>query len=357
MTAALSRRSLVSALQLAAAGVAVGGGFARSAAAQPSAESDGGAPAGRLPRVAADPAHVPPPIHRGHAVHHDITLEVKEVVAEIAPGTSFRFMTFGGQVPGPMIRVRVGDTVSLTLKADPQALMPHNIDMHAIYGTGGGAAATLVGPGESKTETFRAAYPGAFIYHCAVPNFLDQHISSGMFGMILVEPGAGLPAVDREFYLGQHEVYCDAAFGAQGFQDFDFSKMVAERPTYVLFNGAANGLTAARYGAMRARVGERVRVFLVCGGPNLISSFHPIGNVWSRAWPAGALTNPPLEYVQTQLVAPGSCFVGEMELPLAETITLVDHALTRVVHQGLLAQIEVSGAADPALFHAGPAAR
>jgi len=269
------------------------------------------------------------------------------------PGTTFRFMTFGGQVPGPMIRVRQGDTVTLTLHNATSSKMQHNVDMHAIYGTGGGAMATLVGPGESKTETFRASYPGAFIYHCAVPDFLDQHISSGMFGMIVVEPPGGLGRVDREFYLGQHELYTAGEYGATGHQQFSFDKMILEQPTYVLFNGAVDGLTAARYGAMQAKVGERVRVFMVCGGPNLLSSFHPIGNVWSRAWPQGALANPPLRFVQTQPVCPGSCFVGEMELPLAEMINLVDHALTRVVHKGALAQIEVKGAANPAQFHAG----
>ena len=256
MTAALSRRSLVSALQLAAAGVAVGGGFARSAAAQPSAESDGGAPA------------------------------------------------------------------------------------------------TLVGPGESKTETFRASYPGAFIYHCAVPNFLDQHISSGMFGMILVEPQAGLAPVDREFYLGQHELYTREPFGSSGLLHFDYASMVREQPNFVLFNGTVQGLTAAGIGPMRAQVGETVRIFMVNGGPNLSSSFHPIGNVWRRCWPQGALANAPFEYVQTQPVAPGSCFVGEMELPLAQSVKLVDHALSRVARQGLLAEIVVAGAPAPGIFHA-----
>lgn len=352
MPAFLSRRSMVAALPLGAAGLATSGGLVRVAAAAEKPPR-AAAPAALTARVAADPARLPPPIHRRHAVHHRITLEAKEVVAEILPGTTFRFMTFGGQVPGPMIRVREGDTVSLTLCNAADSEMRHNVDMHAVYGTGGGAPATLVGPGQSRTETFRAAYPGAFIYHCAVPDFLDQHISSGMFGMILVEPADGLPAVDREFYLGQHELYTDGDYGAKGEQNFDFDKMIAEQPTYVLFNGAAHGLTPGRYGAMQARARERVRVFMVCGGPNLTSSFHPIGNVWTRAWPQGALANPPLRFVQTQSVPPGSCFVGEMELPLAETINLVDHALTRVAHKGLLAQVEVTGAPDPALFRVG----
>ena len=353
MTAPLCRRSLAAAVPLGALGFA-GGGLIRSAAASPAPAAV--APPTGLPhpaRVARDPTALPPPIRRRHPVHHNVILEAREVEAEIRPGTRFRFMTFGGTVPGPMIRVREGDTVTLTLRNDAASTMAHNVDMHAIYATGGGAAATLVQPGQSRSETFRAAYPGAFIYHCAVPDFLDQHISSGMFGMILVEPAEGLPRVDREFYLGQHELYTDGDYGAQGLQEFSFDRMIAEQPTYVLFNGADKGLTAARYGAMQAKTGERVRVFMVCGGPNLTSSFHPIGNVWTRCWPQGALANAPRRFVQTEPVCPGSCFVGEMDLKLAETVTLVDHALSRVAHKGLLAQIAVQGAADPALFRVG----
>ncbi len=358
MNIPVSRRELVSAAKSGAITLAIGGGLARisGATAQPAAT---GAPVGQPAatsapaRVCADPTHLPPPIHRRTAMHHAITLDVKEVVAEIAPGATFRFMTFGGQVPGPMIRVRQGDTITLTLRSAVDSLMIHNVDMHAIYGTGGGAPDTMVGPGQSSTETFKAVYPGAFIYHCAVPGFLDQHISSGMFGMILVEPENGLAKVDREFYLGQHEVYTDQGFNEPGLHGFDFSEMAREQPNFVLFNGAVNGLTTERYGAMQAKVGERVRVFMVCGGPNLTSSFHPIGNVWSRAWPQGALANPALRYLQTQSVPPGSCFVGEMDLPVPETVNLVDHALSRVVHKGLLAQIEVKGAPNPAVFRKG----
>lgn len=355
MTPTLPRRSVIRALPMGAVGFAAAGGLIHAATAAPAAGAapHPAAPAHPLARVAADPTRLPPPIRRNHPIHHQLSLEAREVAAELRPGTSFRFMTFGGQIPGPMIRVREGDTVTLTLRNDARSRMNHNVDMHAIYGTGGGAVATLVQPGQSRTETFRAAYPGAFIYHCAVPDFLDQHISSGMFGMILVEPAAGLPPVDREFYLGQHELYTEAAFGAPGHQQFSFDRMIAEQPTYVLFNGAVQGLTPARYGAMAAKIHERIRVFLVNGGPNLTSSFHPIGNVWHRAWPQGALADRPRHFVQTEVVCPGSCFVGEMDLPVPEIINLVDHALSRVVHKGLLAQIAVSGAADPAVFRAG----
>jgi nitrite reductase (NO-forming) len=298
----------------------------------------------------ADPTRIPPPIARNYAVHETITLTAEEHEAELSPGAKFRFMTFNGQIPGPMIRIREGDTVTFTLKSAEGNFFLHNIDMHAIYGSGGGAGAMTVRPGESKTETFKAMFPGAFIYHCAVAPDMDMHISCGMYGMILVEPKDGLPKVDREFYLGQNEVYTDKAFGTAGTHTFDYDRILAENPTYVVLNGAADALTAKRGGAMKAKVGETVRVFLVNGGPNLASSFHPIGNIWSEAWPQGALANPPLRYVQTQTVPPGSTFIGHMNLPVPETLKLVDHALTRVAHKGLMAEMVVEGAPDPNIY-------
>ncbi len=309
------------------------------------------APDRPLARVVANPIDIPPPIKRDHPIHHEITLEAREVIAELEPGATFRYMTFGGQVPGPMLRVREGDTVKLTLKNLPGNIYIHSTDTHAVYGTGGGAVATTVLPGQSKTEFFKAMYPGAFIYHCAVPD-MDFHISSGMYGMIVVEPVGGLPKADREFYLGQNEVYTVEPFGAKGFHKFDSKAMVREQPTYVLFNGAVNALTPGRLGAMQAKVGETIRVFMVNGGPNLTSSFHPIGNVWVRGWQQGALASEPTRYVQTSTVAPGSAFVGDMELPVPETIKLVDHALSRTISQGCLAEIHVTGAENPEVFKA-----
>ncbi len=304
-------------------------------------------------RIAADPTNVPDPIDRDEPAHHDVTLTAEERVAEIEDGVAFRFMTFDGQVPGPMLRVRRGDTVSLTLENASDSRLPHNVDLHAVYGTGGGSDATTVAPGEQASVRFKAAYPGAYIYHCAVPN-LDYHISSGMFGLILVEPTDGLPEVDREFYLGQHEVYTDKPVGEEGCHGFSFENMTAEEPTYVLFNGEKYPFTSDRYGTLTAQRGERVRVFLVTGGPNYPSNFHPIGNVWARAWPNGALATDPDEYVQTMTVPPGSCFVGDMETPVPERIKLVDHALTRVARRGLLAEIDVEGEERPDVFDPSP---
>lgn len=302
-------------------------------------------------RVALDPTDIPPPINRRSAKTHEITLTCKEIVSEIEPGVRFKYMTFGGTVPGPMIRVRQGDTVKFTLENPAEHNDEiHNIDFHSVYGTGGGAEATMCPPGVSKTIEFKAMYPGSFIYHCAVPK-VDQHISSGMFGMIVVEPPEGLPEVDHEFYFGQHEVYSKLETGEKGDHAFDFEKMKDEIPTYVLLNGEKKAITPDKYGALKVKRGETARVFLVTGGPNITSNFHPIGNVWTKSWREGAFTNRPEEYLQTCQVAPGSCGVFEMEFPVPEDIYLVDHALSRYANKGMLGVIRVEGEEQPHLFN------
>jgi nitrite reductase (NO-forming) len=300
-------------------------------------------------QVAADPTALPGPVDWTEPRRHQVTLDVVEVVAEIEPGVTFNYMTIGGQIPGPMIRVRQGDTVEFTLKNAPDNLMPHNLDFHAVYGTEGGGEATYVVAGQANGMVFQAMYPGAFIYHCAVP-ILDYHISTGMFGMIVVEPPEGLPPVDHEFYLGQHEIYTDQAAGTQGHHNFDFQAMLREDPTYVLLNGEKHALTPERRGAMKVKVGETARIFFVCGGPNLACNFHPVGNVWAKAWREGAILNHPERYVQTVAVPPGSCLIAEMEFPVPGLVKLVDHALSRVVGKGMLGIIEVEGEPRPDIF-------
>lgn len=354
----LTRRRLLQMFQAGAATLAAGklaGAVGPTEGTQLALQSASAAenPAGKAsaPSVVADPTRIPPPIHRNRPIHHDVVMTVKELTAEIAPGAQFAFMTFDGQVPGPFIRVRQGDTISLTLKNDPGNANPHNIDLHAVYGPGGGAAVMTVLPGKSKTMTFKATYPGAFAYHCAAAGAIDRHMSSGMFGMILVEPPQGLPKVDREFYLGQHEVYTVEPYGKKGTLTFDGVAMAREHPSYVLFNGGAMALTGDK--ALKAKVGETVRIYLSNGGPNLISSFHPIGNVWIRAWPQGTLGSAPLRYVQTWPVSPGSGFAGDLKLPVPGNILLVDHSISRLLEHGLLAILSVSGPENPEVFKKG----
>ncbi len=329
------------------AGLPLGDNAAR-AASNGSRKSARNAP--KVDRVAADPTDIPSPINRNRSVTHDITLESKDLISEIEPGVEFKYMTYGGQVPGPMIRVRQGDKINLTFKNNSQNTLLHNVDFHAVYGTGGGSKATLCPPGQSKDLHVKMMYPGAFIYHCAVPK-LDQHISSGMFGMIVVEPHEGLPEVDHEFYLGQHEVYTNKEAGEKGFHDIDVESMKAENPTYVLLNGEKKALTEKGYGTMKTNVGDTARVFMVTGGPNLTSSFHAIGNVWKKAWREGAIASEPEKYVQTCAVAPGSCGIFEMDFPVPEKSFLVDHALTRYNRKGMLGVIEVEGEEQPNIFN------
>lgn len=306
-------------------------------------------------QVAADPEALPDPVDWTSPKHHEVTLETKEVTVEVEDGVTFDYMTFDGQIPGPMIRVRQGDTVAITVESDPDNNMPHNVDLHSVYGTGGGAVATTVAPGDSNSMKFKANYPGAFIYHCAVPN-LDMHISAGMFGMILVEPKDGLPEVDKELYLGQHELYTDKEVGTKGHHNFDMESMKNEQPTYVLLNGEKYAYAAAGRGPVEVNQGDRVRVFLVVGGPNVSSNFHPIGNVWSRAYRDGGLPEDGNyeayadKNIQTMKVPPGSCMIGEMETPVPSRIKLVDHALSRVARRGLLAEVDVLGDEDESMY-------
>lgn len=304
--------------------------------------------------VVAEPTHIPAPIAgRNHPVHHEIKLEALEVDGEIEPGATFSYMTFDGQVPGPMIRVRRGDTITLTLHNDPHCKTWHSIDLHAAYGPGGGADQLTVLPGQSKTITFKAMYPGGFTYHCAVPGEMDVHIARGMFGMIVVEPEEGLPLVDREFYIGQNETYTKQMPGRPGPRDFDSERLLSENATYVVFNGAVNALTNKHFGAMKAKVGETVRIFMVNGGPNLLSSLHPVGNIWARTWIMGALAMPPMHFLQSVPVPPGNAIIADMELPVPQIIRIVDHAMTRAMNKGAMAEIEVTGPPNPEVFKTG----
>jgi nitrite reductase (NO-forming) len=249
-----------------------------------------------------------------------------------------------------MIRVRQGDTVTLTFENPADNDLPHNVDYHAVYGPGGGAEATTTAPGEGAEIRFKTTYPGAYIYHCAVPN-MDTHISAGMFGTILVEPPEGLPEVDHEIYIGQHGIYTDGDTGEEGHHASDIDSMMRENPTYVVMNGEKYAMTADVHGhALEAETDETARVYFVNGGPNLTSSFHAIGNVWSELYPKGSLSTEPQTDIETTSVAPGTTTITTMEFPVPETIKLVDHALTRVARKGCLATVNVGGAENTEIF-------
>ncbi|MBV9881022.1 MAG: multicopper oxidase domain-containing protein, partial [Gemmatirosa sp.] len=234
---------------------------------------------GQETAVLTNAPNVPAPITRTHATRVIVNLEVVETVARIADSVDYPVWTFGGSVPGKFIRVREGDLVEMHLTVAPNATMPHNIDLHAVTGPGGGAKASLTIPGHESVFTFTAMNPGLFVYHCATSP-VPMHMANGMYGMILVEPKGGLPKVDREYYVMQSEFYTKGRFGEHGLQTLDMDKGIDERPTYVVFNGAVGALTGDH--ALQAKVGERVRLFFGDAGPNLTTSFHVIGEVFDN---------------------------------------------------------------------------
>ncbi|HEX5127860.1 MAG TPA: copper-containing nitrite reductase [Rhodocyclaceae bacterium] len=298
--------------------------------------------------VLVAPPMVPPPITRKTPAKVLVNMTVEEVEREIAPGTRYMFWTFGGTVPGKMIRVRVGDTVEITLKNLPTNKLPHNIDLHAVTGPGGGAAQTLIAPGNQAVFTFKALNPGLYVYHCATAP-VAMHVANGMYGMILVEPEEGLTKVDREYYVMQGDFYTQGAYRAGGLQNFDMQKAIDERPTYVVFNGADGALTGAN--ALTANAGEKVRIFFGDGGPNLTSSFHIIGAIFDKVYFEGGLHFQ--EQVQTTLVPAGGSAMVEISPKVPGNLTLVDHSLTRAFNKGAIGLLTVSGPDKPEIYSKG----
>ena len=291
------------------------------------------------------PPNVPPAIHRDYPARVVVRLETKEIVKEIADGVRYNFWTFNGTVPGPMIRVREGDTVELHLRNDPNSHMAHNIDLHAVMGPGGGAAVSVTPPGHESVFDFKAMRAGLYIYHCATPP-VPMHIANGMYGMILVEPQQGLPKADREYYVVQGDFYTTDGYHAPGLQSFDMKKLLLEQPTYVLFNGREGALTGAD--ALTSKVGDSVRLFVGDGGPNLVSSFHVIGQIFDNVnVEGGTLVN---HNVQTTLIPAGGAAMVEMRTLVPGTFLLVDHSITRTFMQGALGQLVVKGAAAPDIY-------
>ena len=319
-------------------------------AAEPTAMAHAASPAMEVgaPNVVRDPSDVPPPITRTEPETVTLTLTIRELVSELADGTTYTFWTFDGTVPGPMLRVMEGDSVELTLINPPESSMGHNIDLHAVNGPGGGASVTNVQPGETKTFTFKALNPGLYIYHCAFPPPW-MHIAQGMYGGILVEPVGGLPTVDREFYVIQGEWYTTQPFGTQGHQDFDNAKANAELPEYYTFNGHVNALS--KISPLQANVGETVRIYFGVGGPNIGSNFHVIGEIFDKVF-----TGAPETFIaneETWYVPPGSFAAFEFTIEEPGQYVLVDHALFRA-GRGALGALIASGEHDPTIYSPQP---
>jgi nitrite reductase (NO-forming) len=296
--------------------------------------------------VLTDAPAVPPAIHRDHATKVVVHLEVKEVEGRLADGVSYTFWTFGGKVPGKFIRVREGDLVEMHLENHPNNKMPHNIDLHAVNGPGGGAAASLTAPGHTSVFSFKALNPGLYVYHCATAP-VAMHVANGMYGLILVEPKEGLPKVDREYYVMQGDFYTKGANGEKGLQPFSMAKAIDEKPDYVVFNGSVGSTTGDQ--ALTAKVGENVRLFVGDGGPNLTSSFHVIGQIFDTVYAEGNMSTPTRN-VQTTMIPAGGAVITEFKISVPGTFIVVDHSLTRAFNRGALAQLKIGGDEDKTIY-------
>lgn len=346
--------------------------------------------------IGADPTAIPPPITRKENTVVRVALEAIAVKAELAPGVTYEYWTYNKQVPGPFIRVKEGDTVEISLYHDsaghshmPMSLhglnfelsgpfspevadahedtpttmgsdshmqsmgemtghATHSIDLHAVLGPGGGAIATQVKDGETKTFSFKAIRPGLYVYHCASPH-IPTHVANGMYGMILVEPKEGMPKVDHEFYVMQGEFYTQGKFGEKGLQAFSKEKMDMEHPEYVVFNGRVGSLSGAR--ALTSKVGDTVRIYFGLG-TFLSSNFHVIGGILDKLYPEGDIVSPPHRNVQTTLVPAGGSMMTEFTTEVPGKFLLVDHALPRAIDKGAVGELVVFGAEHSDVFRA-----
>lgn len=299
--------------------------------------------------VVKSPTDIPDPIGARDAQAVYVELTAEELEGQLADGTTFTYWTFNGTVPGPFVRVRVGDTVNVTLANAPDSTMNHSVDFHAVTGPGGGAVATQTAPGGETGFSFQALKPGLYVYHCATP-MVAQHIANGMYGLILVEPEGGLPEVDREFYVMQGEIYSVQDHGQSGKLGFSVDKMLDENPEYFVFNGAVGALT--KQAPMQAEVGGAVRIFFGVGGPNHPSSFHVIGEIFDRVYDEASLTSEPNTDVQTTLVPAGGATMVEFTLDVPGEYILVDHALSRM-ERGLVGYLHAEGEPQPRIFQTG----
>ena len=325
---------------------------ATASAEAPAAASDSQAaaetPSSELPVVDAIMTHapeVPPAIDRDHPAKVRVKMETVEKTMTMEDGVEYHYWTFNGDVPGQMIRVREGDTVEVEFSNNPSSTVPHNVDFHAATGPGGGAEATFTAPGHTSTFSFKALQAGLYIYHCAVAP-VGMHIANGMYGLILVEPKEGLPKVDKEFYIVQGDFYTKGKKGAQGLQPFDMDKAIAEQPEYVVFNGHVGSIAGDN--ALKAKTGETVRMYVGNGGPNLVSSFHVIGEIFDKVYvEGGKLIN---ENVQSTLIPAGGAAMIEFKVDIPGSYTVVDHSIFRAFNKGALGQLKVEGDENPEIM-------
>jgi len=300
---------------------------------------------GEMKAELTSPPFVPAPVGDRAAKKLIVDMEIIEEVGTMSDGVEYTYWTFGGSVPGSFIRTRVGDEVEFTLKNHPDNKLPHNIDLHAVTGPGGGAESSFVAPGHEITFSFKTLNPGLYVYHCATAP-VGMHIANGMYGLILVEPAGGLPPVDKEYYVMQGDFYTKGANGEQGLQAFDMEKAIKEDADYVVFNGKVGALNGDN--ALTAKVGETVRIYMGNGGPNLVSSFHVIGEIFDRVHIEGGSSIN--ENVQTTLVPAGGAAIVEFKVDVPGTLILVDHSIFRAFNKGALGMLKVEGEVNKNIY-------
>lgn len=291
---------------------------------------------------------VPAPITRKTAAHMVVNVEAKEFVGTLADGVQYKFWSFNGTVPGPMIRVRVGDTVELHLKNHADSKFPHNMDFHAVNGPGGGAGSNLAIPGKEGKFAFKALNPGLYIYHCAspVPN-IPAHIANGMYGLILVDPAGGLSPVDHEYAVFQSEFFTMPS-AEKGIMELSMEKGLAEHPDHVVFNGKAGSLLGD--GQLQAKAGDTIRLYVGNIGPNSASSFHIIGEIFDKVYVEGSIGGTINENVQTTLIPSAGSVIVEFKVDVPGAYLLVDHSIFRVA-KGAVGILSVTGEDNPSIYN------
>jgi nitrite reductase (NO-forming) len=286
-------------------------------------------------------------------VEFTMTIEEKTVVVD-DQGTTFQAMTFNGTMPGPTMVVHEGDYVELTLVNPETNEMPHNIDFHAATGALGGAALTLINPGEQATLRFKATRTGTFVYHCAPPGMVPWHVVSGMSGTLMVLPRDGLKdergtpvTYDTAYTIGEFDLYIPKdengnymTFESVGESYADtLDVMRGLIPTHVVFNGAKNSLTGDK--AMTAKVGERV--MFIHSTANRDTRPHLIGGHGDLVWETGKFANPPERDLETWFVRGGSAAVAIYEFLQPGIYAYVNHNLIEAAELGATGHVKVEG--------------
>jgi len=281
----------------------------------------------------------------------EVRLDTTHKIIEIAPGVNFSAWTFGDTVPGPTIRARVGDKVrfSMTNRSDEPvpgvqiaaAPMMHSMDFHAAMVSPQDKYRSIA-PGQTIEFEFTLNYPGIFMYHCGTPMILE-HIASGMYGAVIVDPREGYPTkVDREYVIVQSEFYAKPdpgkrKIGGAPLYVLDGDRLRASQPTYTVFNGVHNGMVKK---PLATKPGERVRLFVLNVGPSKTSSFHVVGTIFDRVWIEG---NPDNQFrgMQTVLLGSSNSATVEFMIPENGSYIMVDHHFANA-SQGAIGLISTS---------------